>query len=236
MSVVPKQQIRRKQRRVDSWHSTQAEPRKVRVDPDKPSRWPRSLRRPPFPNPETNQPSEAKQAKACGRDKPNRPQLRDENTRLAVDTEVERLSSHAHENTSRARGMGGFIRTGPSGHSYLPQPPSSRTDEEPKTLAESSPDLHASEVVAAGNNFNHLVPCAGLLQELHILLGCKTPFYLDSITTLFVVTSDTAIKRSAWLIRRVTVLEEGVTEGYIEPVHIREYDMAADPFTKYLPF
>ena len=94
-SVVPKQQIRRKQRRVDSWHSTQAEIRKVRVGPDKPSRWSRSLRRPPFPNPETNQPSEAKQVKACERDKPNRPQLRDENTRLAVDTEVERLSSHA---------------------------------------------------------------------------------------------------------------------------------------------
>ena len=44
--------------------------------------------------------------------------------------------SGSGENTSRARGMGGFIRTGPSGHSYLPQPPSSRTDEETKTLAE----------------------------------------------------------------------------------------------------
>ena len=80
------------------------------------------------------------------------------------------------------------------------------------------------------------MPCAGLLQEFHIQLGNKTPFYLDSITTLFVLTSDTAVKRSAWLIRRVTVLEEGVSEGHIEPVHIREYDMAADPFTKYLPY
>ena len=95
---------------------------------------------------------------------------------------------------------------------------------------------HASEVVAAGNNFNQLVPCAGLLQELHVLLGSKVPFYLDSITTLFVLSSDTAAKRSAWLMRRVTVLEEGVTQGYIEPVHIPEYNMAADPFTKYLVY
>ena len=90
-------------------------------------------------------------------------------------------------------------------------------------------------MVAAGNNFNHMVPCSGLLQELHILLGARVPFYLDSMTTVFVISSDTAIKRSAWLMRRVVVLEEGVSEGYLEPVHIREYDMAADPFTKYLP-
>ena len=60
------------------------------------------------------------------------------------------------------------------------------------------------------------------------------PFYLDSITTVFVVTADTAIKRSAWLIGRVAVLEEGVSQGIIEPHHISEKDMIADPYTKYL--
>ena len=30
-------------------------------------------------------------------------------------------------------------------------------------------------------------------------------------------------------------LEDGVSNGEIEPVHIPESDMAADPFTKYLP-
>ena len=46
--------------------------------------------------------------------------------------------------------------------------------------------------------------------------------------------SDTAIKRSAWLLRRVGVLEEGVTHGMIQPLHISEADMVADPYTKYL--
>ena len=63
----------------------------------------------------------------------------------------------------------------------------------------------------------------------------KVPFYLDSMTTVFVAKSDTAIKKSVWLIRRAAVLEDGVSDGEIEPLHIPESDMAADPFTKYLP-
>ena len=74
----------------------------------------------------------------------------------------------------------------------------------------------------------------GVLQELSIQRGCAVPFYLDSLSTVFVCTSDTAIKKSAWLIRRVAVLAEGVAEGEIEPVHISEKIMLADPFTKYL--
>ena len=81
-----------------------------------------------------------------------------------------------------------------------------------------------------------LVPCSGVLQdEAHILLGSRIPFYLDSATTVFVACSDSAVKRSAWLIRRVAVLEEGVSHGIIQPLHINEYDMVADPYTKYLP-
>jgi hypothetical protein len=99
-----------------------------------------------------------------------------------------------------------------------------------------SPDAHTSEVVAASSNLNFLVPCNGVLQEIHIRLGTKTPFYLDSMTTVFVSKTDTAIKKSVWLIRRAAVLEDGVVNGEIEPFHISEKDMVADPFTKYLPY
>ena len=73
-----------------------------------------------------------------------------------------------------------------------------------------------------------------MLQEIRIRLGKSTPFYLDSNTTVFVAESDTAIKKSAWLIRRADVLKDGVKYQEIQPIYISEADMAADPFTKYL--
>ena len=98
-----------------------------------------------------------------------------------------------------------------------------------------SPCAHTSEIVAASTNLNLLIPVSGVLQEVHVRCGAKVPFYLDSKTTVFVAKSDTAIKKSVWLIRRAAVLEDGVVNGEIEPIHISEQDMAADPFTKYLP-
>ena len=97
-----------------------------------------------------------------------------------------------------------------------------------------APESHSSEVVSAGTNFNFAVPVIGALQELRIQQGKAVPFYLDSKTTVFVASSDSAVKKSVWLIRRVAVIDEGVLHGYIQPVHISERDMAADPFTKYL--
>lgn len=47
---------------------------------------------------------------------------------------------------------------------------------------------------------------------------------------------DVAIKKSAWLTRRALVLNEGVNQGEIVPMHISERDMLADPFTKYLVY
>ena len=99
-----------------------------------------------------------------------------------------------------------------------------------------APGSHTVEVVGAGTNFSLLVPLNGVLQELRIRQGMATPFYLDSSTTVFVATSDTAIKKSIWLIRRVAVLEDGVTHGEVMPLHISERDMAADPMTKYLTY
>ena len=100
----------------------------------------------------------------------------------------------------------------------------------------SAPCSHTAETVAAGTNVNLLVPIAGLLQELSVLQGSLVPFYLDSDTTVKVAKSDTAIKKSVWLIRRAAVLEDCVVHGIIEVHHIPERDMAADPFTKYLPY
>ena len=100
----------------------------------------------------------------------------------------------------------------------------------------SAPCSHTAETVAAGTNVNLLVPIAGLLQELSVLQGALVPFYLDSDTTVKVAKSDTAIKKSVWLIRRAAVLEDCVVHGIIEVHHLPERDMAADPFTKYLPY
>ena len=54
------------------------------------------------------------------------------------------------------------------------------------------------------------------------------------MSTVFVATDDTAIKKSVWLIRRACVLEDGVVNDEIKPIHISEKDMAADGMTKYL--
>ena len=89
-------------------------------------------------------------------------------------------------------------------------------------------------MVAAGTNLSLLTPTVGVLQNLRIQLGRAVPLYFDSRSTVFVVSSDTSVKKSAWLIRRVDVLQEAVEHGSIQPIHISERDMAADPFTKYL--
>ena len=97
-----------------------------------------------------------------------------------------------------------------------------------------NPCSHSAEVVAAGNNLSQVVPVNGLLQEIRIRCGSATPFYLDSKTTVFVATSDTAVKKSVWLLRRVAVLTDNVNHGEITPIHINDPEMIADPFTKYI--
>jgi hypothetical protein len=99
-----------------------------------------------------------------------------------------------------------------------------------------SPDSHTSEVVSAGNNSSLCVAINGVLQELRIRLGKPVPFYLDSMTTVFVSTNDTAVKKSVWLIRRVAVLTDAVKHNQIRPLHVRDPDMIADAMTKYLTF
>ena len=99
-----------------------------------------------------------------------------------------------------------------------------------------SPDSHTSEVVSAGVNLSTVIPINGTLQELRIRCGAATPFYLDSKTTVFVATNDTAVKKSIWLVRRVAVIADGVKQGEIQPIHINDPDMCADPLTKYLTF
>ena len=95
---------------------------------------------------------------------------------------------------------------------------------------------HGAEVVAAGTALNQLVPVNGVLQELRIRCGSSCPFYLDSKTTVFVSMSDSAVKKSVWLIRRVAVLTQGTSNGEMSPTHIGEANMVADPLTKYLTY
>lgn len=99
-----------------------------------------------------------------------------------------------------------------------------------------SPDSHSAELVAAGTNLHCVIPQNGILQELRLRLGRCTPFYLDSASTVFVTNNDSAVKKSVWLVRRAAVVQEGVFFTEIVPIHIPEYNMVADPFTKYLPF
>ena len=80
-----------------------------------------------------------------------------------------------------------------------------------------------------------LIPVNGTLQELSIRQGVATPFYLDSKSTTFVSKAEAAVKKSAWILRRVKVLHEGSQCEEIEPIHICENDMVADSFTKYIP-
>ena len=50
------------------------------------------------------------------------------------------------------------------------------------------------------------------------------------------LTKDTGVKKSAWLQRRTTVLQEGASLGEVMPVHISDKFMHADAFIKYLAF
>ena len=97
-----------------------------------------------------------------------------------------------------------------------------------------SPDAHTSELVAAGSNIHAIVPVNGLLQEIGLRRGRPTTTYFDSISTVFVATSDAAPKKSVWLARRTKVVTEAVELDEIKPVHIKEYDMVADSCTKYI--
>ena len=93
---------------------------------------------------------------------------------------------------------------------------------------------HIAEVVALSTNVTHIMPVNGLLQELGVRGGKPTRTYLDSQSTIFVATSDTAPKKSVWLARRTKVVTETVQMGEVEPIHIGEADMCADSFTKYV--
>ena len=60
--------------------------------------------------------------------------------------------------------------------------------------------------------------------------------FFDSKTTVFVAGSDRAVKRSAWILRRVRVLQEATELGDIAPQFVAGTDMVAGAFTKYLSF
>ena len=71
-----------------------------------------------------------------------------------------------------------------------------------------TPDMHANEVLAAGTIMHKIVPLRGLLTEMRIPQEQGTPLYIDSASTVFVAQSRGAVKKSAWIRRRVEVLTE----------------------------
>ena len=93
---------------------------------------------------------------------------------------------------------------------------------------------HSGEITAAGSNMHHLMPINGVLQCIHVRLGKATPFWLDSVSTVFSTMGDGSVKKSAWLLRRIDCLHDAVEHDEIYPLYISERDMVADPFTKYL--
>ena len=81
---------------------------------------------------------------------------------------------------------------------------------------------------------HHLLPINGVLQNIHVRLGKATPFWLDSVSTVFSTMGDGSVKKSAWLLRRIDCLHDAVEHDEIYPLYMSERDMVADPFTKYL--
>ena len=96
------------------------------------------------------------------------------------------------------------------------------------------PDVHSVEMASAGTLHTCVVPINGVLQELMIRRGRPTPFILDSGSVVFSVTNDRSVRRSTWLLRRAAPLQEAEQMKQIEPLKVRERDMVADPYTKYL--
>ena len=66
------------------------------------------------------------------------------------------------------------------------------------------------------------------------ILNGEPRVYLDSASTVFVASSDSAPKKSVWLTRRNKVITETVELGECKPIHIDEVDMVADSNTKYI--
>ena len=96
------------------------------------------------------------------------------------------------------------------------------------------PDVHSVEMASAGTLHTCVVPINGVLQEIMVRCGRATPFILDSGSVVFAVTSDRSVRRSTWLLRRAAPLQEAEQSHQIEPLKVRERDMVADPYTKYL--
>ena len=96
-----------------------------------------------------------------------------------------------------------------------------------------APESHTIELVAAGTALHRIIPVRGLLQELHILQDRPTPLYMDSQSALYVALDRAAVKKSVWLRRRASMLQEGVEQLEIDPRKVAGEDNLADNETKY---
>ena len=100
----------------------------------------------------------------------------------------------------------------------------------------SAPDVHTTEVVAAGTASQRLLSFRGLLQECRIPQVLPTPLFVDSQSTVFVANDEASVKKSVWMIRRAVVLQEAVMLSEIDVVKIGDAFNLADLFTKYVAY
>jgi hypothetical protein len=97
-------------------------------------------------------------------------------------------------------------------------------------------ESHTAEIVAGGTALHRIIRAREVMREWHCGPQRGTSLLIDSATTIYVATDDTAVKRSMWLARRASVMQEGVEAEEIEPIKISEDLNAADMHTKYLTY
>jgi hypothetical protein len=95
-----------------------------------------------------------------------------------------------------------------------------------------APHSYASELTAAGTFLEHVLPARGQLLECGIFQDQPTPVYIDSASAIFVIHDRAAVKRSIWLLRRATILQESAEYGDIIAIKIPGVDNFSDPETK----
>ena len=94
------------------------------------------------------------------------------------------------------------------------------------------PEVHTSELHAAGTAVELPISHAGVLQEVGILQLRPTPIFSDSQSTIFVANSQQAVKRSVWTARRAAALRDSVDSKAVQFFKVASADNCADMLTR----
>ena len=94
------------------------------------------------------------------------------------------------------------------------------------------PDVHTTELHAAGTAVQVVMPLAGILQEFNIPQLRPIPVFCDSQSTIFVANNQSAVKRSVWTSRRAAALRAVVDSKDVQFLKIASADNVADMLTR----